>query len=145
LLVGSCSCSASARARGRCGRDAGCGTGARAAVGSGGRCGPAGRPRGRSSAVGARDLARGDDALLADARLVPEGEGGVRLFGLRRESPLARLGLQNGDTVHDIDGRPVSSGETLVGALAPGRDASELRIALSRAGERRELVVRVLD
>ncbi len=86
-----------------------------------------------------------DDALIADARLLPEAEGGVRLFGLRHESPLARLGLQNGDTVHAIDGRPVTSAETLVAAWSADREASEHRVALSRAGERRELLVRVLD
>ncbi len=57
----------------------------------------------------------GSDELLRSARIVPAHEGGemvgFKVYGLRSQSPLAVLGLANGDTIHSVAGTDLSSAE----------------------------------
>jgi hypothetical protein len=103
------------------------------------------------------ELPRADrDAWLADsgelarsARVVPHQEGGVvvgvRLYGIRPSSPMARLGFSNGDTVYAVNGYSMASPERVLEAYSALRDATEYRVDLSRRGERRTHVIRIVD
>lgn len=72
-------------------------------------------------------------------RLVPETRDGrvvgLRLFGIRPDSPLGGVGLVNGDRLESINGFDVSTPERALEAYARLRTASHLRIALNRAGK----------
>lgn len=58
-------------------------------------------------------IQEGTDALVRSARIVPAFEDGVmvgfQVHGLRAQSPLAVLGLANGDTVQAVAGMKLSS------------------------------------
>lgn len=74
------------------------------------------------------------------ARLIPwrdqDGElGGIQLGGVRPETQVASWGLQNGDVVLDINGRPLASAEATIAALVAVRGASEVRVNLRRGGK----------
>jgi general secretion pathway protein C len=85
------------------------------------------------------------EALLANpgelmkTRVVPEKEGsrvvGVRLFGVRPESPLAAIGLQNGDRISNVNGFEMSDPARMLEAYAKLAKADALSISVVRAGK----------
>jgi general secretion pathway protein C len=82
----------------------------------------------------ALDLTRG-------ARIVPDGEG-VRISGIRPDSLLAALGVQNGDRLVRIGGADVRNPTAMLGLLARATDLPELSMEMVRGGQRRETTIR---
>lgn len=77
--------------------------------------------------------------FMKSARIVPEKEGnkvvGVRMFGIRADSLLGTLGLQNGDRLQSINGFDISNPEKALEAYAKLRTADSLSIAVNRKGK----------
>lgn len=87
------------------------------------------------------------EGMMRSARVIPHEEGGIvvglRIYGVRRDSMLARLGIENGDTIYSVNGYSVGNPETMLEAYPRLRDADELRVDMVRRGERRMHVIRV--
>jgi general secretion pathway protein C len=77
--------------------------------------------------------------LMRTARIVPEQKDGkvlgVRLFGIRPDTLLGTLGLQNGDRLETINGYNMASPEKALEAYARLRTASNLNVKVSRRGQ----------
>ncbi len=77
-------------------------------------------------------------ALMRSARIVPhEVDGkvvGVKLYGIRRNSLLGQLGLQNGDLMRTINGYDMTSPDRALEAYSKLRSADTLTVALQRRG-----------
>lgn len=86
--------------------------------------------------------------LLRSARIVPaRGDGGfigLRLYGVRPGSPLAQLGLKNGDVVVRVGGFDVSAPDKALEAYAKLRGASEVKVEIVRRGAPMTLTYRVI-
>ena len=76
--------------------------------------------------------------LMRSARIVPEKEGdkvvGIRLFGVRPDSLLGTLGLQNGDRLQSINGFEMSDPQKALEAYARLRSADKLSVNVQRKG-----------
>jgi general secretion pathway protein C len=87
-----------------------------------------------------------DGVLGKSTRLVPEpgAEGGLRIFGVRADSVLGRLGFENGDVVTSFapgrDGGAASALESLAGM----KTAKEATIGIRRRGQALALHYRVV-
>jgi general secretion pathway protein C len=77
-------------------------------------------------------------SLTRSARIVPEiREGkatGFRLYSVRPEGALAKLGLQTGDIVRSIDGVVISSPEVALALYEKFKSAGQVSLALDRRG-----------
>ena len=77
--------------------------------------------------------------LMRQARIVPEQENGrvvgIRLFGVRNDTLLGTLGMENGDRLQTINGFDMSSPEKALEAYARLRTADKLTISLNRKGQ----------
>ncbi len=77
--------------------------------------------------------------LMRQARIVPEQENGrvvgIRLFGVRNDTLLGVLGMENGDRLQTINGFDMSSPEKALEAYARLRTADKLTISLNRRGQ----------
>lgn len=97
-----------------------------------------------------RDELLGDaDRLARTLRVVPQlSDGamvGYRVFGVRAESPLAKLGLQNGDVLLSVNGHRLTSPERVAELQARLRAAREVEVLLSRANAPVVLSIKVAD
>ncbi len=76
--------------------------------------------------------------LMKSARIVPEQKDGkvvgVRLFGIRPDTLLGTLGLQNGDRLETLNGFNMASPEKALEAYARLRTASQLNVKVNRRG-----------
>jgi general secretion pathway protein C len=86
------------------------------------------------------DKILGDTATLArQARIVPavkDGKAnGFRLYAIRPGSVFARIGLENGDTIHVINGQEISTPDRALEVYTKLRSASHLTISITRRGE----------
>ncbi len=76
--------------------------------------------------------------LMRTARIVPEQKDGkvvgIRLFGIRPETLLGKLGLQNGDRLEAINGFDMASPEKALEAYARLRTADDLAVKITRRG-----------
>jgi general secretion pathway protein C len=76
--------------------------------------------------------------LMKTARIVPEQKDGkvvgVRMFGIRPDTLLGTLGLQNGDRLETINGFNMASPEKALEAYARLRTASALNVSVNRRG-----------
>ncbi|MEM7448083.1 MAG: type II secretion system protein GspC [Myxococcota bacterium] len=76
--------------------------------------------------------------LIRTARIIPHEENGrvigVKLYGIRRNSLLGRLGLQNGDMMRTINGFDMSQPDSALEAYSRLRNADNLSVALIRRG-----------
>ncbi len=77
--------------------------------------------------------------LMKSARIVPEQKDGqvvgIRLFGVRPDTLLGALGLQNGDRLETINGFNMASPEKALEAYARLRTANSLAVKISRRGK----------
>jgi general secretion pathway protein C len=77
-------------------------------------------------------------AIMRSARIVPHEQGGqvvgVKLYGIRRNSLLGRLGLQNGDLLRTINGFSMASPDSALEAYSKLRSANNLSLAVTRRG-----------
>jgi general secretion pathway protein C len=76
--------------------------------------------------------------LMKSARIVPEQKDGkvvgVRMFGIRPDTLLGALGLQNGDRLETLNGFNMASPEKALEAYARLRTASNLKVQVNRRG-----------
>lgn len=76
--------------------------------------------------------------IMRSARIVPHEENGqvvgVKLYGIRRNSLLGKLGLQNGDLMRTINGFAMSSPDTALEAYSKLRSSNNLSVAVVRRG-----------
>jgi general secretion pathway protein C len=76
--------------------------------------------------------------LMRSARIVPEQENGkvvgIRLFGIRPDTLLGTLGLENGDRLQTINGFDMASPEKALEAYARLRTADHLTVQVNRRG-----------
>ena len=76
--------------------------------------------------------------LMKSARIVPETKDGkvlgIRLFGIRPDTLLGTLGLQNGDRLEAINGFNMGSPEKALEAYARLRTAQNLNVNVNRRG-----------
>ena len=86
------------------------------------------------------------DKILADptvvargARIVPsvkDGKAnGFKIYAIRPNSPYAKIGLQNGDTIASINGYEMTSPDKALEVYTKVKSASSLSIAIVRRGE----------
>lgn len=77
--------------------------------------------------------------LMRQARITPVQENGrivgVRMQGIRADSLLGVLGMQNGDTLQTINGFDMGSPEKALEAYARLRTADKLTVQVSRGGK----------
>ena len=77
--------------------------------------------------------------IMRSARIVPHEENGqvvgVKLYGIRRNSLLGKLGLQNGDLLRTINGYAMASPDSALEAYAKLRTADDLSVAVVRRGK----------
>jgi general secretion pathway protein C len=77
--------------------------------------------------------------LMRSARIIPHEEGGrvtgVKLYGIRRNSLLGKLGLNNGDKLRTINGFDMTSPDKALEAYAKLRNADHLTVAVERRGK----------
>jgi S1-C subfamily serine protease len=84
--------------------------------------------------------------VAADAdqeALGDEATGGALVVELLRDSPADRAGVEPGDVIIEVDGRPVENAAQLRNELARAEVGSSLRVTLRREGRRRTLRIRV--
>ncbi len=81
--------------------------------------------------------------LMRQARIVPEQENGkvvgIRLFGVRPETLLGVLGMENGDRLQTINGFDMASPEKALEAYARLRTADHLTVQVNRRGQNMNL------
>ena len=81
--------------------------------------------------------------LMKQARIVPEQENGkvvgIRLFGVRPDTLLGTLGMENGDRLQTINGFDMTSPEKALEAYARLRTADHLTIQVNRRGQNMNL------
>jgi general secretion pathway protein C len=77
--------------------------------------------------------------LMRQARIVPEQENGkmvgIRLFGVRPDTLLGVLGMENGDRLQTINGFDMTSPEKALEAYARLRTADHLTVSVNRRGQ----------
>lgn len=85
--------------------------------------------------------------LMRTARIVPEQKDGkvvgIRLFGIRPDTLLGTLGLQNGDRLESINGFNMASPEKALEAYARLRTASNLNVKVNRRGSGMDIDYRI--
>jgi len=81
--------------------------------------------------------------LMRQARIVPEQENGktvgIRLFGVRPDTLLGVLGMENGDRLQTINGFDMASPEKALEAYARLRTADKLTVQVNRRGQNMNL------
>ncbi len=81
--------------------------------------------------------------LMRQARIVPEQENGkvvgIRLFGVRPDTLLGTLGMENGDRLQTINGFDMASPEKALEAYARLRTADKLVVQVNRRGQNMNL------
>ncbi len=81
--------------------------------------------------------------LMRQARVVPEQENGrvvgIRLFGVKQDTLLGVLGMENGDRLQTINGFDMASPEKALEAYARLRTADKLTVQINRRGQNMNL------
>jgi general secretion pathway protein C len=81
--------------------------------------------------------------LMKQARIVPEQENGkvvgIRLFGVRSDTLLGALGMENGDRLQSINGFDMTSPEKALEAYARLRTADQMVVQINRKGSNMNL------
>jgi general secretion pathway protein C len=76
--------------------------------------------------------------LMRAARVVPHEQGGkvvgVKLYGIRRNSLLGGIGMQNGDMLSTINGFNMASPDSALEAYTKLRSAENLTVTIQRRG-----------
>jgi general secretion pathway protein C len=68
--------------------------------------------------------------------LGPAEQGaGLKLFDIRLDSLLERLGIENGDVLVSLNGESISTARDVERVLDAARDAAEMRVGFERRGE----------
>lgn len=82
-------------------------------------------------------------SLMRSARILPHEESGsvvgFKIYGVRRNSLLGKIGLQNGDIVHSINSFDMTSPDKALEAYARLRNADHLTVSVTRRGQRQNM------
>lgn len=82
-------------------------------------------------------------SLMRSARILPHEENGsvvgFKIYGVRRNSLLGKIGLQNGDIVHAINSFDMTSPDKALEAYARLRNADHLTVSVTRRGQRQNM------
>lgn len=85
--------------------------------------------------------------LARGARIVPSVKDGIangfKIYAVRPSSIFAALGLKNGDTIHRVNDHELTSPDKALEAYTALRAVDELRVELSRRGQRLTLTWRI--
>ena len=85
--------------------------------------------------------------MTRGARVVPSLKNGqpngLKLYAIRPSSPFARVGLQNGDTVHAVNGFDLSETDALVDAYVKLKDASVFELEITRRGRPVSIIIKI--
>ena len=85
--------------------------------------------------------------LMRTARIIPHEQNGrvvgVKLYGIRRNSLLGRLGIQNGDVLRTINGYDMTAPDSALEAYARLRNAANLTVSITRRGQAKNLEYQV--
>lgn len=85
--------------------------------------------------------------MARSARVIPHEENGqvvgIKVYGIRRESPLGLLGIQNGDLVRTVNGHSMADPSAALEAYAAMRGASQIVVRLDRRGSPRTHTYRI--
>jgi general secretion pathway protein C len=77
--------------------------------------------------------------LMRAARVIPYEENGrtvgVKVYGIRRNALLGKLGIQNGDVLRTINGFDLSSPDSALEAYTKLRETDQFSIAMVRRGQ----------
>jgi general secretion pathway protein C len=84
----------------------------------------------------------GNTTLLArSARIVPSVRNGqpngFKLYAIRPGSIYSLIGMQNGDTIHEINGHQMNTPDKALEVYTKVRNASHLSISFTRRGKPR--------
>lgn len=94
-------------------------------------------------------LADNPAALAKQARIVPSMQDGVtrglKLYGIRRASVAAQLGLLNGDMLVAFDGQPLASLESVLAAFTQLPTLGSFTLTLERRGATKQLTIAIVD
>lgn len=74
-------------------------------------------------------------SILDQARVIPQ-EDGLRFFGIRSTSIFFKLGIRNGDIVHEINDVEMNDIEKALGLFEDLRSESDFSINLTRGGRK---------
>jgi hypothetical protein len=87
--------------------------------------------------------------IAGSVRIIPHFEGpdvvGLKLYGIRRDSPMGILGFKNGDMVREVGGYQVANPDAALEAYTKLRGTSPIDVAIVRQGEPLILRYRVVD
>ena len=86
-------------------------------------------------------LMENPEQLYSQIRVVPHKDSngevdGYRLSGIRRRSFFYQLGVKNGDIVHSVNGKPLTSASAGMEAYNTLADARDFSFELTRRNER---------
>jgi len=73
---------------------------------------------------------------------VPEG---VVISSVRPGTPAEEAGLKTGDTIISIDGKPIKTGDELVGEISSRKPGTKIKVGIVREQKKQELTVTVGD
>jgi hypothetical protein len=92
-------------------------------------------------------LLENQSVLMRAARIVPEEVNGkvagIRVFGVRPDGVMARLGFENGDRIERVLGKSIASPDQALEVYAALRAAKVIEIEIIRRGAPKKLLVRV--
>ena len=95
------------------------------------------------------EKALANQELQKSVRIIPAmvdgGIIGVKIFGVRADSTVAKLGLKNGDTLESLNGLPLGSPDDALLAYSHVRTSKRFVLTLERAGASMAIHYRVLD
>jgi serine protease Do len=81
----------------------------------------------------------------AIARVYGVNSGGVTISNVIPGTPADQSGLQVGDTITSVDGKPVKNGDELVGDIASRKPGTKVTLGFVRNGKKQESTVTVTD
>lgn len=88
-----------------------------------------------------------ENIMTRAARIVPEQTAGkitgLRLFAIRTDNVLGKLGFENGDRLERIQGKSLTTPEQALEAYAALRGAKTIEVEVNRRGATKKLTVRV--
>jgi general secretion pathway protein C len=92
----------------------------------------------RVSPAAVDDILGQPDQLMPSSGVLPESENGnikgIRIFGIRSNTLLGKLGLESGDRVESVGGVKVTSPDKAIEGYGKMRGAGSLKIQVNRRG-----------
>ena len=77
--------------------------------------------------------------LIGIAAVAPLMEGGrsvgMRIYGIKPNTLLTKLGIQNGDVLESVNGQPLTSPDSALGAYTTLRTADKFNLSVRRSGK----------